>query len=288
MGHLNIKFLFLLNMDIETVRRMLQSRINEVNALLESYDNEGMETFLFLTRLWLSRFYGGNSPQLRHFNSLDFESPDEGLVSARALLNGCITLLEEEGLPPMLRHRLETATKRVRNDEVFIVHGHDEKAVKELEEIVVEAGYTPKYLRDFGTGSETLISKLNKATECSYAIIILTPDDWGTEQKKIDEVMNDFKRAVDSGRKIDAVMALTYFDRFISPFKYRARQNVIFELGFFKAELGDEYVAVLLKKHRDIEWDFPSDIHGGYYIEFEDSVYEKEEEIKKSLEILKR
>ena len=274
-------------MDIETVRGILQNRINEVNALLESFDNEKMEKFLFLTRLWLSRFYGGNSPQFRHFNTIDFESPDEGLVSARALFNGCITLLEEEGLPPALRQRLETAKKRVRTDQVFIVHGHDEKAVKELVEIIVDAGYIPKYLRDFGTGSETLISKLNKATECSYAIVILTPDDWGTELRKINEVMNDFYKTVKTGIKVDTPIALTYFERFVSTLKNRARQNVIFELGFFKAVLGDEYVAVLLKKTRDIEWDFPSDIHGGYYIEFEDSVYEKEEEIKKSLQILK-
>lgn len=171
--------------------------------------------------------------------------------------------------------------------DVFIIHGHDEKSVKEIEEIIKDEGFNPKYLRDFGSGSETLINKLNKAKVCSYAVVILTPDDWGTSQRNIDEVMNEFDKVVKIGEKIDVSIVSDFFIRFFDIFKYRARQNVIFELGFFQAILGDEYVTVLLKKGKDIKWDFPSDIHGGYYIEYEESVREREEDLKRNLQILR-
>jgi len=44
----------------------------------------------------------------------------------------------------------------------------------------------------------------------------------------------------------------------------------------------------VLKKSKDREWDFPSDIHGGYYLEYENSVWEKEEEICRNLGIMKK
>lgn len=48
---------------------------------------------------------------------------------------------------------------------------------------------------------------------------------------------------------------------------YRARQNVILEMGFFLGRLGRERVAAIYKPHES--FDMPSDYSGVLYIEFD-------------------
>jgi predicted nucleotide-binding protein len=54
--------------------------------------------------------------------------------------------------------------------------------------------------------------------------------------------------------------------------KPRARQNVVFELGFFIGRLGSERVAALIKG--DVER--PSDLEGVVYINLDDSGWKQE------------
>ena len=82
--------------------------------------------------------------------------------------------------------------------------------------------------------------------------------------------------------------------------------------NYFKASYGGSYFSIILKEilieepqlakflfkgqknpydplttEIVVEWDFPSDLHGGYYLEYENSVWEREEEICRNLGILK-
>ena len=82
----------------------------------------------------------------------------------------------------------------------------------------------------------TIIEKFEQHARVGYAIVLLTPDDAGSLQG--DE--NDLKP--------------------------RARQNVIFELGFFIGRLGRKHVCALTKG--DVE--IPSDYAGIEYIPFND------------------
>jgi predicted nucleotide-binding protein len=66
----------------------------------------------------------------------------------------------------------------------------------------------------------------------SYAVVLLTPDDIGASKNKPEEL------------------------------KPRARQNVIFELGYFAAKLGRQKVCALYKGNIEI----PSDYHGVAYV----------------------
>ena len=66
--------------------------------------------------------------------------------------------------------------------------------------------------------------------------------------------------------------------------KYRARQNVVFELGMLYAKLGRNNVLVLIQNTDDLEMEKPSDINGVIYLDYKKCVSEKTEVIKRSLE----
>lgn len=129
-------------------------------------------------------------------------------------------------------------------EKVFIVHGRDEKVLKDTKKIIKKFGMEPIVLRERSGGSQTIIEKIEQETDVKYAIVLLTPDDRGRLQRL---------------RKLNP----------------RARQNVIFELGYLFAKLGRKNVLCLIK--RNIEK--PSDIEGINYYFFNRSVCEVEDKI---------
>jgi predicted nucleotide-binding protein len=119
---------------------------------------------------------------------------------------------------------------------VFLVHGHDGAAKHEVARFVESlTGKAPIILDEQPNRGRTLLEKFqNAAGSANYAIVLATPDDLG--------------RPRSCGPEKDAP---------------RARQNVVFELGFFFASLGRGHVAVL---NNGIEK--PSDIDGIAYLSY--------------------
>lgn len=135
------------------------------------------------------------------------------------------------------------------NKNVFIIHGHDSVAVLELKEFLRKIGLNPIVLSDQPSLNLSIIEKFEKyAGQCVFAISLLTPDD---------------KQASD----LDAAN------------KYRARQNVIMELGWFMGKLGRAGVMLLHKG--DVE--LPSDITGVVYVSFKNSIIDASEKIRDEL-----
>jgi hypothetical protein len=96
----------------------------------------------------------------------------------------------------------------------------------------------------------TIIEKFEYyARSCSFAFILMTPDD----------------------RTIGITGAESL---------WRARQNVIMELGWFMAHLGRERVVILSNGRLEI----PSDILGIVYVEFNNSVLEAVDRIHLALQ----
>ena len=128
--------------------------------------------------------------------------------------------------------------------EVFIVYGHETNARKDLELMLHQMGLNPIVLANLPGAGETIIEKLEayigRHGKAAYACVLLTPDDEGYEVGH-------------EGEK-----------------KYRARQNVVLELGMVLATLGRKRVAILRKKTVDP----PSDIDGLIYISFDEKVDE--------------
>ncbi len=119
---------------------------------------------------------------------------------------------------------------------VFIVHGHNEGELNILARLLEKQGLKPIILKEQASKGMTIIEKFEANSISDFAIILLTGDDKG-HQKNHDNL------------------------------NLRARQNVIFEMGYFFALLGRENVICLQEKGIEV----PSDLGGRMYIELDKS-----------------
>lgn len=138
---------------------------------------------------------------------------------------------------------------------VFVVHGHDDAAKSELEALLNEMSLEPIVLHRQPDKGRTLIEKFEEHGDAGYAIVLLTPDDIG--YVTADDAKPDSERAKE----------------------LRARQNVIFEFGYFAGRLGRSRVCCLFKG--DIV--LPSDLSGLVYKRFLKSVEEVAYNLRKEL-----
>lgn len=116
--------------------------------------------------------------------------------------------------------------------QVFIVHGHDDQLKTKVENVLRKLGLEPIILAQHPNEGDSIIDKFErKSSKADYAIILLTADDKGKPK-------ND-KR-----------------------YKLRARQNVIFEMGYFRAKLGKRNLCYMYEE----EVELPSDINGIGYV----------------------
>lgn len=124
---------------------------------------------------------------------------------------------------------------------VFVVYGHDNAARTELEAMLRRWRLEPLILDQLPSEGQTIIEKLEKYTaEVKFAVVLATPDDEGYRAGHEDEKA------------------------------FRARQNVVMELGMMLTLLGRKNVAILMKQQDNMER--PSDIQGLLYIPFKDNL----------------
>lgn len=150
---------------------------------------------------------------------------------------------------------------------IFIVHGHDKVSKLELARMIDKFGLKSIILDEQADMGRTIIEKFEGAAKSpGYAFVLFTPDDIGG--KNSGQLNLD-----DPGIQLKRLRDLKF-----NP-KYRGRQNVILELGFFFGRLGRNRVCCLYKKGVEL----PSDISGVVYKEFVSSVCELEAAISKEL-----
>jgi hypothetical protein len=124
---------------------------------------------------------------------------------------------------------------------IFIVHGHDQWPREAVTSFLESMGFEPIILHEQPNRGRSIITKFREeAADVVFAIVLMTPDDFGGAT------------GADS--------------------QPRARQNVVFELGFFIGAFGPERVAPLVKG--DIER--PSDFEGVGYISLDDADWQKQ------------
>lgn len=136
------------------------------------------------------------------------------------------------------------------NNRVFIVYGHDANAREQLELLLRRMKLEPVVLQNIPSAGQTIIEKLESSSDVTFACVLLTPDDEGHVAGKADDK------------------------------KFRARQNVVMELGMFLTKLGRKRVVIL---HKGI-LELPSDISGLLYIPFKDRVDEVKERVAAELQ----
>jgi predicted nucleotide-binding protein len=168
-------------------------------------------------------------------------------------------------------------TAQLSSKNIFIVHGSDHKPVNELKTMLKEFGLDPLVLHEQASGGLTLAEKLEKyAGKVGFAFVILTPDDVGGQKeeirKKLGADLPFLQRPI-------AIFGPQVIDNILKSFEPRARQNVIFEMGYFWGTLERKRVCFLLKG--DVKK--PSDIDGIAYVQFKESVNEVKTMIEKEL-----
>lgn len=118
---------------------------------------------------------------------------------------------------------------------MFIVHGHDEAALQAIARFLEKMGLNAIVLREQPDQGRTIIEKFEAcAREVGFAIALLTPDDLGGAAAAPEQAA-------------------------------RARQNVIFELGYFVGSLGRGRACLVRKG----EVEMPSDLFGVIYTDMD-------------------
>jgi len=103
------------------------------------------------------------------------------------------------------------------NKKVFIVHGHDEAVKYEVAHFVENLGLGAIILHEQVSAGQTIIEKIEANADVGFAIILYTPCDEGKSKNE-------------------------------ATYNLRARQNVVFEHGYFVGKLGRERVCPLMKE----------------------------------------
>ncbi|MBI2861494.1 MAG: nucleotide-binding protein [Chloroflexi bacterium] len=158
------------------------------------------------------------------------------LIDAIEISVSSLPWLQPSKTEPSKTHTKAGTTQGIQHQEsgspkkVFIVHGHDELAKESVARLVEKLDFKAIVLHEQPDQGRTIIEKFENYADAAFAVVLLTPDDFG-------------------GESADAL-------------RPRARQNVILEMGFFIGRLGRNRVCALEKG--DIER--PSDLSGVIWI----------------------
>ena len=134
---------------------------------------------------------------------------------------------------PSEEFKIETETKpKYIPNSIFIVHGHDDHLKQSAARFLEKLEMKPVILHEQADKGRTIIEKFeDHASDVTFAVVLLTPDDIGGLKSEPNN---------------------------LSP---RARQNVIFEMGYFVGKLGRGKVCALYQGVEE-----PSDLRGVLYI----------------------
>lgn len=206
------------------------------------------------TEIAIANTFGDNSRHVEDFTKISYSfpimtpsTPDSvfqrayisGLKSASSVLESMIEEIEEywddDSLTGVSISDEKTSPDQMRD--VFIIHGRDEGTKEAVARFIEQLGLNPIILHEQPNQGQTIIEKFERHAEVAFAIALLTPDDTG-------------------GLSGDE-----------QSFKPRARQNVIFELGYFTGKLDRGRVCALKGENVEI----PSDYDGVLYIPLDES-----------------
>ncbi len=216
----------------------LKEIIDEIDDLIEHSVTKFAPAFIAWhtkAERFLAKKYGSESMELSSFQKTRF-SPviytenSESVVECRRNLTATklvfteyLKELDEISAPPSIQ-ALTTY------DKVFIVHGHDGELKEAVARLVEKQGLAAIILSEQTNRGKTIIEKFEENSDVSGAICLFTADDFG--RAKADA--NDLPRA---------------------------RQNVVFEAGYFMGKLSRRRVVIVAENGVEL----PSDMQGIVY-----------------------
>ena len=196
----------------------------------------------YLADLRRIRFDPGFRPATEHEYNESWSSASTEMLN---LLN---TMLEElqildsfeqsRALPQS--NEVQKSKKIKLSTKIFVVHGHDGEMEQAVARTLGQLGLDPIILHEQPSQGRTIIEKFTDHSDVTSAVVLFSPDDMAYPKR---------------GSSNEA--------------KLRARQNVVFELGFFIGKLGRERVFVLHREEKNFE--MLSDYSGVVYISYNQS-----------------
>lgn len=222
--------------------KALEAREVRTAADVNALEHE-VQQWRDMNRSWLETRLGG--PPAKEYRDVSTHytiggrlSPEKELEFLRMYVAGEWNKLES------IKNRLSlwapgatsvVAPSRPVGNSVFVVHGSDEGKAALVARVIENGTDRPAViLHEQPNGGRTLIEKFeHNASEAAYAVVILTADDEGAKR----------------GEQANP----------------RARQNVVFEMGFFFGLVGRSHVCVLYEPGVEK----PSDVEGIVYVEWD-------------------
>jgi len=234
----------------------LRRRIEEVLSLDPQkirYDDAKIDNVERNIRKTIRDVFGSRSPEFNDhehhriwqggYNYLDSEGQLQakfaaGIPQTITMLEGLISHLEElcEDLGPDATPPIPGIAPLAGTRRVFVVHGHDEAAKEAVARFLAKLDLEPIILHEQPNQGRTIIEKFEGHADVDFAVVLLTPDDFGHAAGSTGEA------------------------------RPRARQNVIFELGYFVGRLDRSRVCALHKGNVEIL----SDYNGVIYVSMDD------------------
>lgn len=220
----------------------LKKLYDEIDNLIKqrvTSDTPSFITWRTKTERTLNSIYG-NGKELEDFLQTNFSviifTDDEndyvnackyGLEETKAVLQAYLDELEEEEHTQPNINRTKTFSHK---EKAFIVHGHNAELKQEVARMLEKQNITAIILSEQVNGGTTIIEKIEKYSDIDVAICLFTADDIGRGEKEQEN-------------------------------NKRARQNVVFETGYFMGKLGRQNIIILADSGIEI----PSDLSGIVY-----------------------
>lgn len=228
---------------IERLKKIIREAQQLIDNKVDS-DDIGFKTWKNKAKSFLLTIFKESDFQYKEFNSISYWELDYSALNGFApsvdqseiCKNGLLTAIGQ------LKNILETMEddepaeetqkdpKVLSNKKIFIVHGHDDVLKESVARIIEKQGIEAIILSEKANQGRTIIEKFEDYSDVGGAICLFTADDIGCE-------------------------------KFKSEGNPRARQNVVFEAGYFMGKLGRNHVVLLA----DSGVEMPSDLSGVVY-----------------------
>ncbi len=233
---------------IELLRRQIdRGKTLRLHRPIRREDYDVWET---LTREALVRIFGADSPNVRSvidigkFDPVPAAANDDyweertanDLAKQISKLDSLVELLMTSTQEKNLSN--DTEGNPMQNTSVFLVHGHNNEIKETVARFLEKLDLSTIVLHEQPNLGRTVIEKFMDYSNVGFAVILLTADDRG------------------------GIISVPYEGQAL-----RARQNVIFELGFFLGKLSRMRVCALYQPGVEL----PSDYQGVLYISLDDS-----------------
>lgn len=220
----------------------MQKLIDNADAMLGKEITNDYADFLaweMRAKRLLNSLFGQDSIEMRTFLDISFcplvwpyeaseaethraavQSCHEGLRHAKAIFQSFLDELAEEA-------PVSANTCPVNYARIFIVHGHDGELKQSVARIIEKQGIEAVILTEQANQGKTIIEKFEHYSDVGGAICLFTADDIGRANAESSD-------------------------------HSRARQNVVFETGYFIGKLGRDHIVILA----DEAIEMPSDLSG--------------------------